>query len=632
MPPFSRILVLSVFAAIAPISAAVQAPAPIPSDLSPGLAQVARDFDQIATAAASNPNDVGYSVGVFTASGLAWTRSYGFSDAARRTPASADSVYRVGSGALTTVMLLQLIHAGTVHFSEPITKYVPELASARAPYAGAPPATLIQIATHTSGLEPGTHAEVSPAEDAILALALSRAARQSYEPYVTERILKPLGMTHTSFDGSAEQTATDRPMVLTTIGDLARLGQLALLAGPESVIAHDDLEANYRRQWVVNSVAVPNPSEGFGVGFEGETWTSNRLSHYYFILPIGDTGSGYDAALWFEPRTHCGVILLHQGNRTPALGQMIHTYVYTLNAEPRDAGPQKPAQPLPYADRSITIDIGNGAVLAGTLTVPAGAGPFPAAILIPKGPGLDRDELLLNHRPFLVLADALARRGIAVLRTDGRGVGHSTGGPASRDSFVADVGAATAFLKTRPEIDPQRIGLIGHGDGGIAASVAANRQRDVAFVVLLGTAATPAADNLVEATRLAVKGNGDLPERADEQAAATQARLQQQTSPAVKQQLTDDPAVELRRLTCPVLALYGGKDLSVPASLNVGPMRTALAAGGHSADDVVVVPDVNLLFQTADVGIGREANWTEETMSPAVLARVTTWIASLRPR
>jgi len=418
----------------------------------------------------------------------------------------------------------------------------------------------------------------------------------------------------------------------TTIGDLARLGQLALLAGPESVIAHDDLEANYRRQWVVNSIAVPNPSEGFGVGFEGETWTSNRLSHYYFILPIGDTGGGYDAALWFEPRTRCGVILLHHGNRSPALGQMIHTYVYTLNAEPRDAGQQKPAPPLPYAERPVTIDIGGGAVLAGTLTVPAGAGPFPAAILIAKGPGLDRDELLLNHRPFLVLADALARRGIAVLRTDGRGVGQSTGGPASRDTFVADVGAAMAFLKTRPEIDPRRIGLIGHGDGGIAASTMANRQRDVAFVVLLGTPATPAGENLVEATRLSAKGNGDLPERADEQATATQARLRQQTSPAIKQQLTDDPAVELRQLTCPVLALYGGKDLSVPASLNVGPMRSALASAGNPANDVVVVPDVNLLFQTADVGIGREANWTEETMSPAVLARVTTWIASLRPR
>src|SRR5262249_2104766 len=160
--------------------------------------------------------DVGYTVGVFTADGLAWTRSYGFTDSARRTPASADSVYRVGSGALTTIMLLRLVHEGVVHFSEPITKYLPELASARTPYAGAPPPTLIQIATHTSGLalstdasatadnsgwsgrlaarlsratyafEPGTHAEASPIDDAILALALSRAARQPYEQYVTE--------------------------------------------------------------------------------------------------------------------------------------------------------------------------------------------------------------------------------------------------------------------------------------------------------------------------------------------------------------------------------------------------------------------------------------------------------------
>src|SRR5262249_53091500 len=154
-------------------------------------------------------------------------------------------------------------------------------------------------------------------------------------------------------------------------------------------------------------------------------------------LPVGYGGTGYDAALWFEPRTHAGVILLHHGGGS-ALNQFIHTFVYTLNTQPIDAGRQELARPVPYVEQTVTFPSANGAVsIAGTLTVPEGRGPFPAAVLIAKGGGFDRDEQMRNHRPFQVLADALTRSGIAVLRTDGRGVGRSTGAFTGRDDAVA---------------------------------------------------------------------------------------------------------------------------------------------------------------------------------------------------
>jgi CubicO group peptidase (beta-lactamase class C family) len=369
-----------------------------------------------ATDAATKPNDIGYTLGVVTRDGLAWTKSYGYADSARQSPASSDTAYGIGSGAFTAIMLLQLAHAGTVHFSDPVEKYLPEMKSVRNPYPDAAPVTLLQLAVHTSGLalndrdgdtytkgsaaewektliaalphtgyefEPGTHAALSNIDDSILALALSRAAHQRYSEYLKQRILLPLGMTHTDFSpsGAEHSGLGHRPVLYATIGDLARFASFMMLGGPDGVLSRKDREENYRRLYVTNSVAVPNPNEGFGIGFEGETWTSN---HYYFILPVGYGGPGYEAALWFEPRRHAGVILLHHGSGGAALGQMIHSYVYTLNAQKNDAGRQEPARPFPYTEEDVSFDNRAAEIkLAGTLTIPQGKGPYPAVILIP---------------------------------------------------------------------------------------------------------------------------------------------------------------------------------------------------------------------------------------------------------
>jgi pimeloyl-ACP methyl ester carboxylesterase len=164
----------------------------------------------------------------------------------------------------------------------------------------------------------------------------------------------------------------------------------------------------------------------------------------------------------------------------------------------------------------------------------------------------------------------------------------------------------------------------------------------------------------VESNRLSAEGNGELYRKADEQAAETRkilsvvqeekdpaaldrklreflagkvpeaqigGQIRQWTSPAFRRTLTYDPAAELKKLVCPVLALYAEKDLSVPAELNLPAMRAALEASGNRNFKVEELPDLNLLFQTADVGIGREANWTEETISPVVLKKIADWLS-----
>jgi hypothetical protein len=145
----------------------------------------------------------------------------------------------------------------------------------------------------------------------------------------------------------------------------------------------------------------------------------------------------------------------------------------------------------PYAYDTVAVSIANpaaaGVTLAGTLTLPRGKGPHPAAILITGSGGQDRDETVFGHRPFRVLADHLTKRGIAVLRLDDRGVGGSTGkqADATSEDFATDVAAGVEWLAKCPDIARKRIGLIGHSEGGLIAPIVANQRSDVAFMVLL---------------------------------------------------------------------------------------------------------------------------------------------------
>lgn len=324
--------------------------------------------------------------------------------------------------------------------------------------------------------------------------------------------------------------------------------------------------------------------------------------------------------------------------------------------------PQNPVKPYPYRDEEVSYDNKlQNVTLAATLTIPQGKGPFPAVVLLTGSGPQDRDESLLGHKPFLVLSDYLTRHGIAVLRADDRGVGKSTGifAKATTADFATDAEAGVAYLKTRPEVDLHKIGLIGHSEGGVIAPMVAARNKDVAFIVMMAGTGVPgdqilpaqgeaievalgkspeeAAKNeakekemltLVETEKddavlqkeLKEKMAGDVPE------AQIGLQISQITSPWFRYFLTYDPATALRKLTCPVLAINGALDKQVLPSQNLPPIRKALQESGNQHAEVDELPGLNHLFQTAKTGSPAEYAQIEETMSPVALDKIATWI------
>ncbi len=329
--------------------------------------------------------------------------------------------------------------------------------------------------------------------------------------------------------------------------------------------------------------------------------------------------------------------------------------------------PQTPRPPFPY--REIEASIPNptapGVTLAGTLTLPPGDGPFPAAVLITGSGGQDRDETIFEHKPFAVLADHLTRRGIAVLRFDDRGVAGSTGSRAGATSadFATDANAAFAWLTARPEIDRRAIGFIGHSEGGMVGPIAAQDNRDVAFLLLLAGPGIPIAEMMEEQRRALGETQGmseaeyqrsaplqaelariaasDLDDRAARAAMAealsdqhlTEAGLPASLRETAPRQLLDpwfrwflryDPAPALRRFEGPILALNGALDRQVVAESNLAGIRAATAENGDVT--LIVLPGLNHLFQSARTGALGEYGTIEETIAPAVLDLVADWI------
>jgi pimeloyl-ACP methyl ester carboxylesterase len=329
---------------------------------------------------------------------------------------------------------------------------------------------------------------------------------------------------------------------------------------------------------------------------------------------------------------------------------------------------QEPQPPFPYEVSEVTY--ANGPItLAGTLTSPSQGGPFPAVVLISGSGPQDRNEEVMGHKPFLVLADHLTRAGIAVLRVDDRGVGGSSGSvsEATSQDFAGDVLAGVAFLKSRPRIDAKRIGLIGHSEGGIIAPIAASRSGDIAFVVMLAGTGVPGDEVLRhQMSRIARASGMDegklrtiLDEQdkllslveagADDKAVREQLRkllsaqlgeaasgsmledgvnqaMLQMGSPWFRFFLQYDPRAALRNVRVPVLVLNGELDLQVDPAQNVPEIRKALEEAGNKEYTVTVLPGLNHLFQKAGTGSPLEYDAIEETMNPAALDAVREWI------
>ncbi len=337
--------------------------------------------------------------------------------------------------------------------------------------------------------------------------------------------------------------------------------------------------------------------------------------------------------------------------------------------------PQEPSKPYPYYSEEVTFKNSKANIsLAGTLTLPKKEGSFAAVILISGSGPQNRNEELLGHKPFLVLADHLTKKGIAVLRFDDRGTSESTGDfqTATSADFATDVESAIAFLKTRKEINKKEIGLIGHSEGGIIAPMVASESKDVSYIVLLAGTGIQGDQLLLLQQELISRANGVseteikksiqinkklfemVVESNDNQKLKTDLTnemnqlLKKDTSTTITNGMSKDefismqinqilspwmqyfikynPAPTLERVKCPVLALNGEKDLQVPAKENLKAIEIALEKGGNKKVSTKELPNLNHLFQECETGSPSEYAGIEQTFSPIALTEISNWI------
>jgi CubicO group peptidase (beta-lactamase class C family) len=363
--------------------------APVAPDLRVAIEQV----DALAAAEFAKDNRGSVTIGVVSGAELVWTKSYGYADMEKKTPATKDTVYRIGSitKQFTGLMLLQLVEAGKVRLSDPVEKYFPEVNKVEGRFAGAPPITLVQLATHTSGMgrepadlqtylkgpvsewekvmiaalprtkygfEPDARFSYSNIGYAVLGAALSRAAGQSFVDYMSQKFFAPLGMTHTAFEPNekikpylakgygvqGDRVDAETPerehqgrgykvpngAMYSTVSDLARFLAFELGHGPADVLKKETLEDNFKR---VNS-ASGDLTEGYGIGFQVERHGS------LIVYGHGGAVAGYLAGAFVDRASGVGVIALRNVSGGPFnISGLVMRSLETLAASRRASKP-----------------------------------------------------------------------------------------------------------------------------------------------------------------------------------------------------------------------------------------------------------------------------------------------------
>jgi pimeloyl-ACP methyl ester carboxylesterase len=392
--------------------------------------------------------------------------------------------------------------------------------------------------------------------------------------------------------------------------------------------------------------------------------------HFELPAPIGRAvwdGRAEDGALvgTFQQNVASGTFRLSRGADADATG---------TGADDAEEAP-------PYRELEVAFDAdaAMGVRLAATLTLPEGAGPHPAMVLITGSGPQDRDEQLFGFRPFRVLADALTRAGIAVLRYDERGVGGSTGDFAAATMYdlADDAEAALGWLRARPETDAGRVGILGHSEGGVIGPRIAARSADaVAFLVLLAPPTVDGETLLREQARAILQASG-LPANLIEPQLAKQRRLFEAVrsgegwdelereglaearsllatlpaeerarrmeavetrihaelaaarSPAYRVLLDHDPAPDLRGIRVPTLAVFGELDTQVPPHVCRGPLEDAFSVEGAGPLTVEVLDSANHLFQEAVTGAPTEYAALPKRFVDGFLETVVRWTAAV---
>ncbi|MEI6264936.1 MAG: alpha/beta fold hydrolase [Sphingobacteriia bacterium] len=352
--------------------------------------------------------------------------------------------------------------------------------------------------------------------------------------------------------------------------------------------------------------------------------------------------------------------------------------------------PQTPKPPFPYISEEVEFDNKNKSIHFGaTLTIPSSGGTkneagkslYPVAILITGSGKQDRDETMFEHKPFAIIADYLAKKGIAVLRMDDREMGKSTGDFMSSTTFdfVNDIEAGLEYLKSREEIDTRNIGLVGHSEGGLIASILASKREDVKFVVLMASPGVKSTELIEQQTSsmavshgVSLKSIGEMKPMLNNLVSAiinapdtASARIngikifkdwqENQSKTLVRNTtgVTDevsmnsyvnklvvtlklpwyvtfmkiDPGVYLTGIKCSVLAINGEKDIQVDAKTNLEAIEKYIKQGGNKNVETKVIKDLNHLFQHCKKCTFEEYSDLQESIAPEVLEILANWIS-----
>lgn len=335
--------------------------------------------------------------------------------------------------------------------------------------------------------------------------------------------------------------------------------------------------------------------------------------------------------------------------------------------EQKKTRPQDPQPPFHYQIEEVTfVNEKEGNTLAGTLTIPEGEGPFPAMVLVSGSGQQNRDEELMNHRPFWVIADYCARQGIAVLRYDDRGVGGSDGEVKNATSmdFSYDAEAAFDYLRNRKEINASKVGILGHSEGGVINFMVSSRRPEVAFLVSLAGPSVNGIEVLKEQQAAILRASGmseemvqfngnanaqmfDIIETSNDWEEAdtllrqllkgwgyneelTEQTVGQMASPWMYYFLRYDPTDAIVKTNCPALLLNGTKDLQVIASQNLPVYEKIIAEHGKTNLTLRELPDLNHLFQHCETGSPNEYFEIEETISPEVLEMIVGFVKGMK--
>ena len=334
--------------------------------------------------------------------------------------------------------------------------------------------------------------------------------------------------------------------------------------------------------------------------------------------------------------------------------------------ETQQARPQDPKLPFNYRIEEVSFtNEKEGNILTGTLTIPEGDGPFPAMVLVSGSGQQNRDEELMNHRPFWVIADYCARHGIAVLRYDDRGIGGSTGEVENATSldFSYDAEAAFDFLRGQKLIDASKVGILGHSEGGIINFMVAARRPEVAFLVSLagpavkgtevlkaqGEAINRASGMTEEMIAFSIAASGqmyDIIEASNDREEAdsllrqlvkgwgygeelTEQTVGQLASPWMYYFLKYDPTEAILNTNCPALLLNGSKDLQVVVSQNLPAYEKLITEKGKTNLTLREMPNLNHLLQHCETGSPNEYFTIDETISPEVLEMIVGFVKGI---